>query len=232
MYNFMRKSVCWLGVAVMCIAVCGCMARGSGCKNIVYEEECEDYTVYTETPFVSGLGDEAFEMSINTSLAEMIGAWNEDFKTRVNINSTEKAEFSVISEVKEKNDKFLSVIIEKSVYTGGAHGNIWRYAQNIDIGQSKVITLDDLFMDAEYVDFLNKRMEELTEENSETYSDLWQKPVITDRQKQDFYIYDGNLIIFYQPYDLSYYAKGFVEFPVSIDSLRGYIKPEYAQILK
>ena len=224
--------MCWLAVTVICFAVCGCMARGVGCKNIVYEEECEDYTIYTETPVVSGFDDEAFEMSINTSLSEMIGKWNEDFKTRININSPEKAEFSVVSEVKEKNDKFLSVIIEKSVYTGGAHGNIWRYAQNIDTGQSKVITLDDLFMDTEYVDFLNKRMEELTEKDSENYSDLWQKPVITDRQKEDFYIYDGNLIIFYQPYDLSYYAKGFVEFPISIESLRGYIKPEYAQIFK
>lgn len=231
MYNSMRRNVYWLAAVAISIILSGCSLGGVNFKNIISEEDNENYTVYTEIPYISGIEDKAFEMSINNSLSEMISGWNADFKTRVNINSPEKAEFSVISEVKESNDNFLSIIIEKNVYTGGAHGNIWRYTQNIDTAQSKIITLDDLFMDLEYVDFLNKRIEELIQENPEVYSDLWQKPVINERQKNDFYIYDGNLVVFYQPYDLSYYARGFVEFPITIESLRGYIKPEYAQIL-
>ena len=52
------------------------------------------------------------------------------------------------------------------------------------------------------------------------------------RQHQtDFYIQDDDLVIFFQPYDLSYYARGFVEFRLDLEDLSGYMKEEYRRMI-
>lgn len=232
MHNSVKRGVLKVVAAVMGVFLCGCSLGGISYKNIITEEDTDEYSVYMETPSVSGISDEAFGLSINNAFSEMTSMWKEDFKTRINQNSREKAELSVVSDEKFNKNNFVSIVVEKSVYTGGPHGNIWRFSQNIDLDTLKVLTLKELFIDSKYIDFLNRRMIEIAEDNPDKYSDLWQTPVIGERQMSDFYIHDGNLIIFYQPYDLSYYAKGFVEFPISVDSLRGYIKPEYAERFK
>ena len=38
---------------------------------------------------------------------------------------------------------------------------------------------------------------------------------------------DEDLVIFFSPYELSYYAKGFIEFPVRMTELNGILKEEY-----
>lgn len=232
MHNSVGNCIFKSLAVVMCVILCGCSIGGIGYKNVITEENADEYSIYMETPFISGIKEEAFGMSINNAFSEMTSLWKEDFKTRIDKNSREKAELSVVSDEKFNKNGFISIIMEKSVYTGGPHGNIWRFSQNIDLHSSRVVSLDDLFIDSQYTDFINRRMTEIAEDNPSKYSDLWQTPKINDRQKSDFYIHDGNLIIFYQPYDLSYYAKGIVDFEISVDSLRGYIKPEYAERFK
>ena len=158
-------------------------------------------------------------------------SWIEDFKSRIPEKINNKAEFSAISDLKTNKNDFISIVTEKNVFLGGAHGNMWKYSSNIDIKYSKFLELKDLFIDKKYIEFINCRIQELIKEKPREYSDLWQKPVLGERQEKDFYMHDGYLVIYYQPYDLSYYAKGFVEFPISIESLTGYIKPEYTERL-
>ena len=175
------------------------------------------------------MSDKNFEAETNKHFSDLSSEWIDDFKNRIPAGIKEKAELSAVSDIKYSKNDFMSIITEKTVYTGGAHGNMWRYTSNIDVKQSKKVQLDDLFIDNKYREFINCRMDEMIKNEPDKYSELWQKPVIGDRQSEDFYIHDGKLVIFYQPYDLSYYAKGFIEFPLSIQSLSGYIKPEYAE---
>ena len=69
---------------------------------------------------------------------------------------------------------------------------------------------------------------ELKENKPEEYGELWQKPEI--KKNQDFYITDDDLVIYYQPYELSYYARGFIEFPIRLIELKGYLKEDYYRI--
>ena len=76
--------------------------------------------------------------------------------------------------------------------------------------------LADLFADDGYVSTLNRMINEEMEKHSEEYKDLWAKPEIKQEHQTDFYIQDDDLVIFFQPYDLSYYARGFVEFRLDL----------------
>ena len=75
---------------------------------------------------------------------------------------------------------------------------------------------------------LNSRIGEVLEKERDRYSDLWQKPTIS--QNQRYYIDGKNLVLFYPPYELSYYERGFVEIPLSLSDMSGYLKPEYRKL--
>ena len=44
---------------------------------------------------------------------------------------------------------------------------------------------------------------------------------------EQFYLNGKNIVIVYPPYELSYYERGFVEIPLDLESMSGYLKPEY-----
>lgn len=209
----------------------GCSIGGIKYKESITKEDTEISRIYIEQPSLSGISDEDFQAEINSIYEQRTLSWTEDFKGRIPQHTNEKSELSSVCDLKFCDNDFISIVTEKNVYMGGAHGNLWRTAENIDLKYKKKLMLEDLFMDKDYIEFLNLRIDELIQENSEKYSDLWQKPQIGKREQENFYIYENNIIIYYQPYDLSYYAKGIIEFPISIESLRGYIKPEYTKRL-
>ena len=78
---------------------------------------------------------------------------------------------------------------------------------------------------------LNRMINEEMEKHSEEYKDLWAKPEIKQEHQTDFYIQDDDLVIFFQPYDLSYYARGFVEFRLDLEDLSGYMKEGYRRLI-
>ena len=73
---------------------------------------------------------------------------------------------------------------------------------------------------------LNARLEKLS--LTDEYSDIWEKPVVGEAQNENFYLSNGGLVLYYKPYELSYYSRGFVEFTIPYSELYGYLKPEYA----
>jgi len=95
------------------------------------------------------------------------------------------------------------------------------------LNQSKQIYLSDLFCDVGYKDAINRLIDELVTENPDEYNELWEKPEITDNHEYDFYFEDNSLVIFFQPYTLSYFAKGYITFPLKLSDLSGYMKEEY-----
>jgi len=217
-------------LSLLCVMLMGCSKIGGiKYKNIITEENTDTYSIYIEMPKIDGIENKEFSVETTNLIENRISEWTSDFKERLPEKLNTKAELSVSSDLMFNKNDFISIETVKKVYLGGAHGNMWKYCENIDIKYSKILELKDLFIDDKYPEFINRRMQELITDKPKIYFDLWQKPVLSERHQTDFYIHDGNLIIYYQPYDLSYYAKGFVEFPISIESLRGYIKPEYAE---
>ena len=109
-----------------------------------------------------------------------------------------------------------------------AHKNRFRIAKNIDTSACRELSLSDLFDGDSYIDALNKMLIDSVSENPEKYADIWAKPKIL--QNQGFYIDGKNLVIFYPPYELSYYERGYVEIPIPLEEVLTYLKPEYREI--
>ena len=74
---------------------------------------------------------------------------------------------------------------------------------------------------------LNGIINTMVKENSDKYSELWAKPEITEQNQNRFYIQDDNLVIFFPPYELSYYAKGFIEFPIPLLDLNSILDEDF-----
>lgn len=199
------------------------------------EYETDISSVYAETVQFAGFENDEFERQINESITRDISGALVSFDTMVsestdNIRMGNRCVLEIKQFVKNNNNDFISVIEEHYVYTGGAHGSTAWYPRNIDLSAGKTILLSDLFSDDSYKNELNRQIDTILENNKEEYTDLWSHPKIDS--EENFYISDGKLVIFYPPYELSYYARGFVEFPIKLSDIEGYLKDEYKRLIK
>ncbi len=212
------------------------MLNGCGKKSGIKYEcdasvlETEQYSINTESIEF----DLPSESVLNEQIASDTEKWIRDFESRVSdtkVFSDELCNMQVRHKLKLNSTNFLSAVTEKYVYINGARGNVWWVPRNYNVIENRFITLNDLFIDDEYKNILNQKMIEMIDENPDLYHDLWEQPSIRDGVKDFFYLEDGKLIIFFQPYELTYYAKGVIEFPIEAESLRGYLKEEYLKML-
>lgn len=162
---------------------------------------------------------------------EMIAGFDKDAKESSSVSRYgTKSVLETTQTVSYNENDFISVTEQAYVYTGGAHGMDVRKTRNIDTLSCSEITLSDLFSEEGYEETLNRMINEVKEKHPEEYSELWEQPRIKDGQ--DFYLTADDLVIYYQPYELSYYARGFVEFPIRLTGLKGYMKEEYYRLIK
>lgn len=195
--------------------------------------ETDNEIIYLEIPSFHGLGTKELNDEINDDYEEYSQELLNSF-IDISNNSIEnragKSKLEMKNEIKYNKNGLFSLVGEIYRYTQGAYGASDRRILNVDVSNSKIILLEDLFIDDEYIDLLNSKLEKLSQEAM--YSDLWEKPVITDKQNECFYFDDKGLVIFYPPYELSYYARGFVEFTIPYSELYGYLKPEYSMLYR
>lgn len=227
----------FLLVLMSVIILCGCSQSKTAWITLTPRQyETDISTVEAEELSLSGMKDSEFEAELNKRFSEELSSALVGFDTLAqenagNVSMGNKSVFNNKWEDKRNNSDFLSLVNEQYIYLGGAHGNTAWYPTNIDALENKIITLDDLFTDKGYKDTLNRLITELVEQNPDEYADLWEKPEIRDSHQNDFYIDDSHLVIFFQPYALSYYARGFVEFPIKLTDLSGYLKEEYRRLI-
>ena len=229
----MLRRLLILAAAALCL--CGCGAGNIHSEKSIKEYETDYSSVHAEVIQFSGMPDAEFESSLNVGIQETVESELVAFDSKAmessdNVRMGNKCVLEISWDEEYCKNDFLSIVEEKYIYTGGAHGSSMRVPKNIDVLGAKEVTLKDLFADEGYVNTLNRMINELMEQNSEEYNDLWSKPEIQESHQTDFYIDDDKLVIFFQPYELSYYARGFVEFPLSLDELSGYLKEEYRKL--
>lgn len=230
----MLKKIFIIGIIIMCL--CGCDIQRVRINHTVREYETDSSAVNADVIQISGMSSSEFEKSINSELeqsveSDIVSFDSEAAENSDNVRMGNKCVLNISWDEKYNKNDFISIIEERYIYTGGAHGNTVRIPKNIDISGEQVIKLSDLFTDDRYISTLNRMINEYMTEHSGEYKDLWGKPEIKDSHQTDFYIDGDNIVIFFQPYDLSYYARGFVEFPLPLDELSGYMKEEYRRLV-
>lgn len=217
--------------------ICSCHISGIHTEKNIREYETDFTSVHIETLSIAGLDNVDFENIINETIESEINKdiTSFDLQSRESKNELLMGNRCVL-EIKYQEmynqNSFVSLIKERYTYTGGARGSVVRVPKNIDLNASKEIYLADLFTDNRYEKELNRLIEKEITEHQNEYNDLWSSPKIKPEHQNDFYITDGKLIVFFQPYDLSYYARGFVEFSFDLSELSGFMKEEYKRLIK
>ncbi len=217
---------------IVLIMLAGCSMNDIDTKVETNGYQTDYSNVSIESLIISYPKDEKFAVLLNQeakeNLEKRLSGFEEDAKESVDIRPEgAKAEFATKQLVKYAKNDFLSALEEEYTYISGAHGmTVWN-AQNIDFRSKKRIYLDDLFADENYETVLNNMINTLIENNPEEYADLWEEAKIQEEHQYNFYITDDDLVIYFLPYELSYYARGFVEFPLRLSELKGYMKEEY-----
>lgn len=229
----MLKKIFILGMVVVCL--CGCDMRRIRTERSIKEYETDFSSVSAEVIQFAGMNNTEFENNINAEIEQSVESDLVAFDSQAteksdNVRMGNKCVLNINWDEKYNDNDFISVVEERYIYTGGAHGSTVRIPVNIDVSGEKKVQLSDLFSDDGYISTLNRMINARMTEHSEEYKDLWAKPEIKDSHQTDFYIDDDDLVIFFQPYDLSYYARGFVEFPLPLDELSGYLKEEYRRL--
>lgn len=230
MHNPIIKIILTVALA---ITLCSCASNKVKMELTNKDYETENEIIYLEIPSFHGLGTKELNDEINNDYEkysqELLNSFIDTSNSSVD-NRAGKSKLEMKNEIKYNENGLFSLVGEIYKYTQGAYGASDRRILNVDVSNSKIILLEDLFIDGEYVEVLNSKLEKLSQDA--IYSDLWEKPVITDKQNECFYFDDKGLVIFYPPYELSYYARGFVEFIIPYSELYGYLKPEYSLLYR
>jgi len=142
--------------------------------------------------------------------------------------SKDESYLKMESEIKHSDENIASIIIEgECIKDEDTHPEKLRYALTYDFEGKRVLSLSDILDGTDWHNTANNIMKEKVE-TLEEYEALWETPTVEMMEKDSFYVEDGKIVIFYPPYKLSYYNRGFVDFRFSADDMRGYLS-EYAK---
>ncbi len=216
------------------MTISGCAAFGGYKIKINKEEQETDYSsVYAEIIEFDGFKNKEFQSELNISVSDDVSAAISQFdslalEAKEDMPAGVKSALHITQDIKRNSDDIISFIEEHYIYLGGAHGSTSWYPRTVDViaKEPHILTLDELFCD-EYISILNTKIDEMVEDNPDKYSELWAEPHIMEENKNRFYITDTDLVIFFPPYELSYYAKGFIEFPIPLSDINHILNERY-----
>lgn len=223
MHNFVKIAALFL------LSLCVLASCGKGVRIESTDKSYSTDTIFVDAkiPRIVGLGSEALAESINDEYESVLEDLLEDFSENAQ-KTGDKSTFTVATTEHYNKNGFFSAVTEVNSCTGDTRKACWRITKNIDTRLYKEVPLSDLFEGDSYIDMINARILEVVEADSERYSGLWEMPKLSD--SQDYYINEGNLVLCYPPYELSYYERGYVEIPLPLSELSGYLKPAYRDL--
>lgn len=221
------------GLAIL-LAGCAMLSHGYEIEIKKEEQETEYASVYAEIIEFSGLGNREYQSELNMSIRQEITDAISAFDALA-IDASKalpqgvKSTLKITQNVTRNTKDIVSFITEQYIYMGGAHGNTAWYPKTVYVTDENPheLTLEELFDDDGYMEKLNGIINTMVKENSDKYSELWAKPEITEQNQNRFYIQDDNLVIFFPPYELSYYAKGFIEFPIPLSDINSILDEDF-----
>lgn len=221
----MKKSVFLL---LLALSLTGCAANGAKVDMQKKTYEGNGYSMTMEIPVIHGPAD--FAREINAQYTELCDSILNKFPEEAERSAVPKDTLKLTQKVAFNKNGILSIVGECESFTGGPHSNLSRVVKNIDMKNKRIIKLENLFADSGYTDRINSYIETTAEHSPADFRDLWKKPTMTS--EREFYLSPDGLVIFFTPYELSYYSKGFVEIKIPYEEIRNYMNPEYSVLLQ
>ena len=122
----------------------------------------------------------------------------------------------------------LCVVLTDYQYAGGAHGNTAQIAHTFDVKTGKEYTFGDLMKDTSYLPGVNASVRKQIDMRKKSYGvfEFSDDPFKTVSAKQDFYLSNRGVTVYFQLYDHFPYAAGIQQFVIDPEALRGKLKPQ------
>ncbi len=218
--TILKKAAVLIGLVFL---LCGCNGSKLKIDIIKNDASTDGAKIYTEVAEIEGSSE--FIKQVNTEIAEGIREETVKFQERAMESETDDDELKIKQTVAFSQNGIVSIIIDCEEFTGGAHGELKRKVKNLDLQKECEISFPDLFCDDSYPTRINAYIEQEMTEKPNKYADLWKRPLVGG--EQEFYLTKNGVVVFYPPYELSYYSRGFVEFEIPYAELEGYLKEEY-----
>ncbi len=188
----------------------------------IYNEQDKDFmTVSIEIPVLEG--DNPAYTWINQELdrlKESYIASSEELAEDARLYASEEFfypySYEITYSVQYNDNGVLSFMMDGYIYTGGAHGFPVRDVYTFDLASGTTLSLSDLIATDETIfgTYVTEEFQRMFEETPEEY---WpDAPETVQRYSTNFYdmnyyIMKDGINIFFYPYDLGSYARGFVD---------------------
>lgn len=113
----------------------------------------------------------------------------------------------------------LSLYLDQYLYTGGAHGMTTRSSDTWDLPRGRLTGLDAYLADQAYArTAVQQQIEDQIENgNPMDYFDNYQDNIRQSFRKQQFYLTDAGVMLYFQQYDLAPYSSGIPVFLLAYD---------------
>ena len=225
MYNPLKA----IAVAVSALLLCAC---NSGIDINIEERTYQTGNCETKIKVPEFSCDTAVEFAetVNDIYNKEISVIVDRFITK-NSGSENKTELGADTNIMLNNGRIVSAVFEGEAFSGGAHGEKFRVSKTFDFAEGREITLDSLFADDAWQTVADNKMRELAELGEGEYAQLWEMPSVEKLKSENFYLKNNTLVIFFPPYELSYYRRGYVEFEFKKEDFAGYLSEYGREVL-
>lgn len=190
-------------------------------EHIYTEDDKEIMYVSIEFPIL--IGDSPSYESIN----QIIDSLRESYMNEINRMVAEARAYSdeeyfipngyeIAYSIQYNNDGMLCILLDGYTYAGGAHGYPLRKPLVFNLAEGSLMNLSDLISadPKAFADIITDEFQRMYNEAPEEY---WEEALsivkenALDMDSLNYYITEDSLYIFYFPYDLGSYARGFVD---------------------
>ena len=217
----------------------------------VGDPEGHEITCNYALPQIHGLSGKDYESAFNKSFSDKL----EDVKKEVAqggsdaIDSAKTDGFAYDYSYEGgytcgaiQND-IVTITLNGYMYSGGAHGMGIQTCYVIDVNKSKTLSLHDVLQPGQASEdavvsvinaLANASPDEyglFNEENKVSADEVFRTYEGAEKTG-NFYFEGGNIVIFFQPYEIGPYAAGFITFKIPAEKISGFIRPEYLKILR
>lgn len=129
----------------------------------------------------------------------------------------------------------ISLLALSSVYSGGNHPNSVYTAYNLDVGQMRILTLEDVInpkFAMELTNLVRSKVESTfaamgDDALYDDYADTIEKLLEYGNMTPHWYFSEDGLVVFFNQYTLAPYASGVIRAQMSYEELDGILLPEF-----
>ena len=138
--------------------------------------------------------------------------------------------------VARHDSRVVSLLALNSLYSGGTHPNSVQVAYNLDIGNRRILRLEDIVTESGAAELARLVQADVDEKFAmidggnglfEDYADTIETSMTYGNMTAYWYLNDAGLVVFYNQYELGPYAAGIIKVELPYESLEGILLSEY-----